>query len=303
MSRTRIAVLSVAMAAAFVPTARADANSLFDGLGPRELGVGEAMRAEATGGSAITLNPAGLALNQALVFETGYGHRPDDGADTIAISACDSTVPIPGCFYYRWLSADPEIGGESFSRRAHEAGYVAARQLSRQIILGVTYKYFDYNSELTTAGEGDASGHSTDVGVTLVLAPSIKVASVLYNAAKTTDSAQYPRAAATGLVVRPSKQIMLSADALWNLELEDDQSTGRYGGGAEYFVVASDGQAGYPLRLGVVRDQTVEGTWVTGGLGFRTLKVGLDVGMRKQVTGGDELLVLGSIRLFAPVSR
>ena len=38
--------------------------------------------------------------------------------------------------------------------------------INRQIILGVTYKYFDYNSELTSDKEGDASGHSTDIGST-----------------------------------------------------------------------------------------------------------------------------------------
>ena len=58
--------------------ARADADSLNDGLGPREISVGESMRADARGALATTLNPAGLALNRELVFEGSYGYRPGD---------------------------------------------------------------------------------------------------------------------------------------------------------------------------------------------------------------------------------
>jgi len=300
MALHRIAAVTALMIVA-TPTARADANSLFEMLGPREIGVGESMRGEAKGALAITLNPAGLPLTRELVFESTYGYRPDDGANIIAISACDSTVPIPGCFYYRYFSADPDIGGTSFNRRAHEAGYVAARSIGPNFVLGFTYKYFDYNSDLTGENEGDASGHGLDFGLTFVGSEHLRLGFVGYNVAKTTDSANYPRAFGGGIVVRPTAPLTLSADALFNTELAEDQSTGRFGGGVEYFLVSSDQQAGYPLRAGVVHDNTFDATYLTGGLGYRTPKVGVDIGMRKQVAGdGDELLVIGSIRVFAP---
>lgn len=293
----RIAAVTALLMASSAPSARADANSLFDSLGPREIAVGESLRAEAKGGMATTLNPAGLPLTHELVLETNFGYRPSDGANIASISACDSTVPVPGCFYYRYFSADPEIAGIDHSRRAHEVGYVAARAVGK-FVLGFTYKYFDYNSDLD--GEGDESGHSTDFGITLVPSSTLKLAFVGYNVLSTADSPQYPRAYATGLVLRPSQSLSLSADALWNADLEEGQSTGRYGGGAEFFVMSGDQQSGYPLRAGVVYDNTVDGTYATAGAGYRTIKVGLDIGMRKQVSGGDELLIIGSIRLFAP---
>ncbi len=294
----RITAATVLLMVSSAPTARADANSLFDALGPREIAVGESLRAEAKGGLATILNPAGLALSKELVLESSYGYRPADGANIAAISACDSTVPVPGCFYYRYFSADPEVSGVDRTRRAHEVGYVAARAVGR-FVLGVTYKYFDYNSDL--AGEGDVSGSSTDFGITLVPSNGLKLAFVGYNLLSSGDSPQYPRAYAAGLVLRPSPSLTLSADALWNTELEEDQSTGRYGGGGEFFVVGSDQMSGYPLRAGIVYDNTVDGTYATAGVGYRTIKLGLDIGMRKQVGGeGDELLIIGSIRLFAP---
>lgn len=292
----RITAATVLLMVSSAPTARADANSLFDSLGPREIAVGESLRAEAKGGLATTLNPAGLALSNELVLESTYGYRASDGANIAAISACDSTVPMPGCFYYRYFSADP--GDGAGSRRAHEVGYVAARAVGK-FVLGVTYKYFDYNSDL--AGESDESGHSTDFGITLVPSNALKLAFVGYNLWSSGDSPQYPRAYATGLVLRPSARLSLSADALWNTDLEEGQSSGRYGGGAEFFMVSADQRSGYPLRAGFVYDATKDATYATAGLGYRTIRVGIDIGMRKQVSGDDnELLVIGSIRLFAP---
>ena len=53
----RLAALLTVLASATV--ARADADSLNHPLGPRELAVGEGVRAGATGAMATTLNPAG----------------------------------------------------------------------------------------------------------------------------------------------------------------------------------------------------------------------------------------------------
>jgi hypothetical protein len=299
MAMVRTLVVGLALTA-MAPIAGADANSLFDGLGPRELGLGESMRADSRGALATTLNPAGLALDRALVFEGGYGHRPGDDANMVNASACDSTVPIPGCFYYRYFSADPVVGGTTLARRAHEFGWTASRPVGEKLILGTNTKYFDYNS--TRAGEADAEGFTLDVGFIFLAAPTVKLGFVGYNLIET-ETAQYPRASAVGVSVRPTPQLGLFVDALWNLDLPEGQSTGRYGGGAEYFMVSGDKQSGYPLRVGTVHDRTLDATYLTGGLGYRTQKIGIDVGARKQVAGGDELMVLGSLRFFAPVGR
>jgi len=290
-------LLVVVMASA----GRVDASSLFELLGPRAIAVGEAARADAKGAEAISLNPAGLALNKELAFETSYGRRGEDGADVLVVSACDSTVPVPGCFYYRYLNADPTIGGTSFRRRAHEVGYAAARAIGPSLVFGFTYKYFDYNSELTGDHQGDASGHSIDLGLEFIGSENLKLGIAGYNLAKSADSSNYPRAFGGGILLRPVPSLSITADAVFDTEVDEGQSSGRYGGGVEYFWLSSNKQTALPLRVGVVHSSVVNATYMTGGLGYRTPKIGVDVGMRKQVAGdGDELMIVGSIRVFGP---
>lgn len=277
--------------------ARADANSLNDNLGPREIAVGESMRADARGSLATTLNPAGLALNRELVFEGSYGYRPGDSASAVSISACDSTVPIPGCFYYRYFTATPELDNSPFDRRVHEFGTVGARQLTPRVLIGLNGKYFDYESD--DPAEGNSDGFAFDLGLTVKASDAVNIAFVSNNL-WAADSAQYPRAVAGGVTLRPALQLALSFDALWNLDVDEGESTGRYGGGAEYFLSSANKQSGYPLRAGAVYDNQLEATYITAGIGFLSTKMGLDVGARKQVDGGDELMIHASLRIFGP---
>ncbi len=282
--------------------ALADASSLNDNLGPREVGVGEALRADARGALAITLNPAGLTLSRELVFEGSYGYRPGDGASSASVSACDSTGRIPGCYYYRYFRAAPDIGGTDYTRRSHELGMVLAYPIVPSLSLGVTSKYFDYNSDLM--GEADASGFAFDFGATFRANDVLNLGVVGYNMVHE-DTPQYPRAIGAGFVVRPAAALALAADGLWNLDLPKGDSTGRYGGGAEYFISGANMQSGYPLRLGGVYDINQHAGYITAGVGYMAAKVGIDVALRKQLSGEQmdgtrELMVTASIRVFGP---
>ena len=293
--RRAVAKLSIA-AAALAPAAvaRADADSLGDALGPREVAVGEGLRAGAIGALATTLNPAGLPLTRELVFEGSYGYRPDDRASLVGLSACDSTNVLPGCFYYHYTGASPDIGGMELSRRTHVGGLTLSKQIGERVIVGVGAKYFDFES--ASMDEADASGFAGDLGVTARLTDSINVAGVGYNLVGT-KSPEFPRAAAAGVYLKPAAQVALGFDALWNLDT--DGKTGRYGGGGEYFVSGSGGKVGYPIRLGAVHD-IATGTYITGGIGLATMKLAVDIGARKQVRDGDELLITASLRVFGP---
>jgi hypothetical protein len=295
------ACLGIAFAAGlagFAGSARADADGLNDNLGPRELGTGEARRAEATGGLATTMNPAGLPLTRELVFEGGYGYRPEDGASVVAVSACDSTNAAPGCFYYHYVTASPGEGDMELSHRAHTVGSTVSRMIAPRVILGLGGKYFDYNSEVMD--EGDSSGFTFDAGALIRATNSVNLAVVGYNLVGE-DSPHFPMAIAAGASVRPSPSLGISFDALWNLDLPDDATTGRYGGGLEYFFRSGDGQTGYPIRAGALYDAPGEATYVTAGLGLASVKLGVDLGARLQVAGeGDELMIVGSLRFFGP---
>jgi hypothetical protein len=281
-----------------VGPARADADSLADHLGPRELAVGEARRAAATGAQAVSLNPAGLPLTRELVFEGGYGYRPDDSASLLAVSACDSTNVMPGCFFYQYVNASPELDGMESHRRSHTAGLTLAKPLGEHFTLGTVVRYFDFNSNVM--GESDKSGVNWDVGAMARLTEAISLGVVGYNLYGA-ESAEYPRSIGAGAMVHPVAPLSISFDGLWNLQTDD--KTGRYGGGLEWFFSGSGGQTGYPIRAGAVHDVATSGTYVTGGLGFATMKVGLDVGGRFQVDdGGHEKLIIASLRVFGPRS-
>jgi hypothetical protein len=243
------------------------------------------------------LNPAGLALNRQLVFEGSYGYRPGDSASAVAVSACDSTVVVPGCFYYHYFGAEPALEGEDYDRRVHEGGIAAARAITSRVFVGANIRYFDYESNLI--GEADTSGFAADFGATVKAASSVQLAAVGYNLLAA-DSAQYPMGVGAGITVRPVAPLALGLDGLWNLDVQEGKSTGRYGAGAEYFLMSADQQSGFPIRAGVVHDRELKGTYATAGLGYTSVKVGLDIGARKQVDGGDELMVQAGLRVFGP---
>jgi len=293
MSRGALVVFLILLSS----TAPARASSLNDYFGPREIAVGETLRANSPGGQATTLNPAGLALTRQLVFEGSYGYRPDDSASTVAASACDSTVPVPGCFYYHYFTAAPEIDGTDYSRRVHEFGIAAARAITKRIAFGINVRYFNYKSD--APGEEDSSGFAADGGLVLRASDAIQVAVVGYNLIAA-DSTQYPRGIGAGLALRPVPALGIGVDGVWDLDAPEGTGTGRYGGGLEYFFQSGDRQTGYPIRVGTVYDNELDSTYITGGLGLNTPKIGIDVGARKQVDGGDELIILGSLRLFGP---
>jgi hypothetical protein len=204
---------------------------------------------------------------------------------------------MPGCFYYRYFKAGPEIGDAKLTRRAHEFGSVISRALSPRVFLGITSKYFDYESDVD--GEGNADGFAFDFGTVVLVSNNINVAVVGYNLVSK-DSSQYPEAVGAGIMARPIPSLALGMDAVWNLDSDEGRSTGRYGGGAEYFLRGGDMRSGYPLRVGGVYDNQLDATYVTAGVGFVSVKMGMDIGARKQVNGGDELMIQASVRLFGP---
>jgi len=269
-------------------------DSLGDLLGPREVAVGEAMRGGATGASAIGLNPAGLPLNRELVFEGSYGYRVSDSASLITASACDSTNLMPGCFFYDYAGSSPELEGMTGSRRTHVGGIALSRQFLPRVLIGQTTKYYDFESTMT--GEKNASGFAFDIGATVRMTQLINLGVAAQNLWSTEKTEHFPRTIGGGVFARPLPTVSLSFDMRW--KLDGDANNARYGGGFEWFIKAR--QNGYPIRLGALKDNNVDGTYVSGGIGMSTLKWSLDIGGRRQVKGGDESMVLASMRFFGP---
>ena len=278
----------------FAGVAHADGSGLDDNLGPREIGVGEAMRGGATGSTAIGLNPAGLPLNRELVFEGGYGYRASDSASLVGVSACDSTNLMPGCFFYSYAGSSPELDGMAGTRHTHVGGLTLSRQFLPRVLIGQTTKY--YNFESTMTGEKNASGFAFDLGATIRATSMINIGIAAQNLYASEKSTQFPRAFGGGVFARPIPTVAISFDMRW--KLDGNANSARYGGGLEWFLKTRSN--GFPLRFGAVHDNNIDATFVSGGIGLATLKWGLDIGARHQIKNGDENLVIASMRFFGP---
>ena len=290
----RLVRASIVLATALLGSAHADGDSLVDVLGPREIAVGEAMRGGPTGASAIGLNPAGLPMNQELVFEGAYGYRASDSASLINASACDSTAGLPGCFFYNYAGADPEIGGTTLHSTANIFGTLLAYPLSPSLAVGSTVKYYDVSSDIM--GE-NGSGFSFDAGATLRLNTLASLGAAGYNLFGT-NSSDLPRAAGGGIIIHAASIFALSFDSRWMLQNGDHSA--RYGGGAELFLRAADGQVGIPIRAGVLRDNGLGETYLSAGLGLSGMKFSIDVAARKSVSGPDDTMFIASMRFYGP---
>jgi hypothetical protein len=282
--------------AALTGNARADADSLDDVLGPREIAMGEALRGGATGASSVDLNPAGLSLNRELVFEGGYGYRASDSASLVGVSACDSTNALPGCFFYEYAGSNPELGTMTMHRTTHVGGLSLSRMIVPRILVGATAKYYHFTSDMT--GESNASGTSFDLGATIRLNELFNLGVSAQNLWASEESPQFPRAVGGGIYAHVVSVLALSFDARWRLD--GNASGARYGGGAELFLRGSDGQTGYPIRAGVLHDNALGATYLSAGLGFTSMRFGIDVAGRREISGGDETMLVASMRIFGP---
>jgi hypothetical protein len=298
--RSLVFVLPVVGVAAFGGLAHASpaspSDSLDDRLGPREIAVGEALRGGATGSSGIELNPSSIGLNRELVFEGGYGYRGSDSASLIGVSACDSTTSLPGCFFYDYAGENPELGDMTMHRTTHVAGLALSRMLVPRILIGATGKYYDVNSNMT--GDPSGSGTTFDLGATIRLTDSINFGVSGQNLWATTRSIDFPRALGGGFYAHPVAPLALSFDARWRVEGTDRSA--RYGGGAELFLHDSSGQNGFPLRAGALHDNGLGATYLSAGLGYASMSWGLDIAGRREFKGGDETLIIASMRVFGP---
>lgn len=289
-------VFGVVWVAALAGSAHAGGDSLNDLLGPREIAVGEALRAGATGASAVGLNPAGLPLNRELVFEGGYGYRVTDSASLVGVSACDSTNAAPGCFFYDYAGANAELGDMTLHRTTHVGGLALSRMLVPRVLIGATAKYYRFTSDMT--GDTNASGTAFDLGAMVRLTELINVGVSAQNLWATKESPQFPRAVGGGFYGRPLPSLALSFDARWRLDGADQRA--RYGGGAELFLHGNGGQSGYPIRVGGLHDNGLGATYLSAGLGYASLRWGIDLAGRREVKGGDETMILASMRFFGP---
>lgn len=293
---TASSTLALATLVGLAGVARADVQHTGDALDdlfdPRTIAVGEAGRAQANGAAAIGLNPSGMVFDHELAFEGDYGYRVSDGASIVTASACDSTSALLGCFYYHYTGADPDTGNIGTHSSLQMGGATFALPLGQNFAIGTGLKYYHFSTD--DPAETSAASFALDAGATFHLTNTFAVGGAGYNLVG--PSTELPRAFGGGVMFRPVQMLALSFDSRW-LAYQGDHSA-RFGGGAQLFLSAQGGQLGIPIAGGVLHDDDLHVTYLSGGLGIKMAGYGVDVTARFSVDGPSDTEIIASLRLF-----
>jgi len=130
-----------------------------------------------------------------------------------------------------------------------------------------------------------------DIGAVLTLIPNLNIAITGQNLVAI-HSQHYPRLLGLGVSYALGTTFLAEFDSVLNFSSAEELKASFHGGG-ELFLGSS-----YALRAGVMHDQLREATYVTGGLGLVSTKVGLDAALRQMVRGGAETTIAFALRVF-----
>ena len=187
----------------------------------------------------------------------------------------------------------------SMHRSTHVGGSSLAYPISPRVLFGSTAKYYRHASDVM--GEPSGSGFAFDLGTTIRASEQLSIGLAGYNLIGGTDSPEFKRALGGGVLARPVEILALSFDARW--KLVDGDHSARYGGGAELFLRTSNGQTGFPIRLGALHDSGLGATYLSGGVGLAGMKYGFDVAARRAISGAADTMVIASMRIYGPRMR
>jgi hypothetical protein len=277
-----------------------------DLTGSRSIGMGGTLRAAPSGETAILLNPAGLTLARSYIINGTYQYRGSDSASLLNVSVMDSvTKRLAAGLYYSFVHASPsrtlaQKSGKTFTLEetinTHEAGLALAYPLAKMLHLGITGKYAYVDVEQpektpTEAVDDGDDGFTMDFGLILTLIPQLNLAATFQNAIPI-DHVTYSRQLGLGASYTFGTFLLAEFDTVLDFDRAEVVKPS-FHGGLEVFLGGS-----YAIRGGAQHDTVREATYVTGGLGYVSRKVGLDFGLRQMVDGGAETLLAFSIKLY-----
>lgn len=302
------------------------ANAQADYVGTRALGMGEALRANAAGAAGPLLNPAGMSLSRGYVIEAAYGFRIEDLGHHAFVSIVDSvTSRVAAGLFYEYIHANPKLGFNwaggrvdeaKLTREGHAAGLSLSMALGERFLLGATIKYLHFD---TTAPLPDGTvpasisldsvnGVTFDVGLLVKIHPKFNLAAVGYNLWDH-GSRESPASLGLALSFMPLPSLSINFDAVTNftgyktaiydpanpavVKGYDFRATARLGPGLEWLIANK-----VPLRVGVIYDTGLRGTYVTAGTGYFARSWAIDLSYRGKVGGGIENFLMLGLRVF-----
>jgi hypothetical protein len=306
------------------------ATAQADFVGARALGMGEALRANATGAEGPILNPAAMSLQRQYVIEGMYGIRIEDIGHHANVSVVDSvTARVAAGLFYTYIYSSPKLGfnwaggrveNATITRTGHTAGLALSIALGDKFLIGANIKYLHLdttaplpmNTQPPTLTLDTVNGITFDLGMIVRLGDKFNIAAIGYNLWDH-GSRESPLSLGVGLSFIPTPAFNINFDTVINftgyreavynpdgsVAKLDSRVTARLGPGLEYLVAQK-----VPIRAGVVYDTAYQGnnsrgaTYLTLGLGYLSTQFGVDLSYRVKVEAGLENFLMAGIKLF-----
>lgn len=256
---------------------------------PRGLALGSGGRANAASTAALMYNPAALVLGGAYHVEGLGDYMADSGTVALGAAITDSaTSRLAGGVALRGFLA----GRDGY--KGIDTRLALALPFSDAVSLGVAGRYLNVDQEIEQA-DGSVVDVEVAKGITIDAAFRFQPAQVLHVALLAfnlvdLDSALTPVTVGGALAVTPIEELAITADVLVDVSTFADPAA-TLGAGVEFLAAGS-----FPLRGGysVETERSLHRLGV--GVGYVDQEVGVDIGLRHDVDGGDETRVMLGLR-------
>jgi len=284
-----LALPVAAAAQVFTPPA----GGLTDLVGPRALALGGATGLVSANDGIFT-NPAVTAARKRYSLETLFAvdRRGGSNAGKYAGGSVVDALSAPVAASFAWLHPlDGFQSGNLFM------GGLAG-QVGDKLYLGAQGRYLALRETAPDGTSRKLSVVTADAGLFWEVGELISVGLAGFNLVPTGHELSAPRSLAAGLAVGSDTSVKLTADWRADFDRVTDaggkaRTTNRYGVGAEVFLGNM-----IPLRAGWLRDETLDTSWWSAGVGLVTAGgVALDLGYRQSLKESDARVIAASFRM------
>ncbi|GAB4200050.1 MAG: hypothetical protein OHK0013_10760 [Sandaracinaceae bacterium] len=261
----------------------------------RAMAMGLGARASAASTSALSTNPANLALGRLYHIETVVGYNPQVANATFGASILDSfSSPVAMAMQYRYILGNGQYGHSGMDGRIG-----LAYAFSEAFSVGVAGRYTSFARE--GQQEGDTRGPyvegvNVDASIRVTPLPGLHLAAIGQNLVD--YGTPYVARLVGGSISYTFENVLtLAVDGFADLSTFRDAANNirpemLLGGAAEVFT----GEV--PIRAGYFYDSGRGIHYVTAGVGYVRPEFAVDFAWRQQIVGDDDTWLTLSFRYF-----
>ncbi len=260
------------------------------GATPRALGMGDAVRAVGLGTSGLYFNPACLSQIRQYAIDTGYGYQGDGKVHDFHVSVADSQTNPEVAAGFGYTYSQSNLTPTRF--KGHDLRAAVSTAFGDEALrfgFGAGFRY------LKVTGQKDpVTMASFDVGAVLSVQGLFHVGVSGQNLV-TRSAVHAPKTLGVGAALTVS-DLTVAGEATLDFDSRDSTKASP-GFGVEYVALGSLAiRAGFYWDRVTVPDQKR----VSGGLGYVSQYVGVDVGYAHDVQRAGNWMIESSVRVFLP---